>query len=154
MDLSSDLRELRRELDTLRSERDRQATIDEAERQERIAQVQSLFQSLGVEGTLSEMNRVLLDGRGEVEVYAPWIPQENGGDEDEEDLEEDEETEEDNDSVSAILTWDEEGTREVAVDMGMTSNGMYVQVNGNDTRLDKDALNRALIRAFREELGM
>ena len=155
MDWSSELRDLRRDLDSLRGERARLAGIEEGERQQRLAQMKDLFDSLRVEDALGEMNRLLLDGKGELETFAPWgIEEEEPADEDGETLDEDEETEEFTDSVSAILIWEDDGNMELAVDMGMTEKGFFLQVNGNDVRLQEDALRQALIQAFREGEGI
>ena len=151
MDWSSDLRELRSELNDFRREQQRRASVEEAERQERWAQMKSLVQSLQIEGALSEMNRLLLDGKGEVEMYAPWEIEEDAG---EEELVEEDEIEEESDSASAILVWEEEETKEIAVDIGMAEGGLYLQVNGTGIRLEQEAVRKALIRAFREEIGL
>ena len=158
MDWSSDLRALRSELEPLREELEKQASIEEAERQERLAQVKSLFKSLQIEEALNEMNRILLDRRGEVAVYAPWQEEEDVGEEGEDLIEENEEVEEDTHMASAVLTWEESGVREIAVDLGVDTESMrkqvYVLVNGSGVRLEQDAVRQALIRAFREELGL
>ena len=154
MDWSSELRELRSELDSLRGERARLAGIEEAERQEYLAQMKGLFESLRIEDALGEMNKLLLDGKGKLETYSPWGIDEEPAEEDEETLDEEEETEEFTDSVSAILTWEDDGPMELAVDMGITERGFILQVNGNDVRLEEDALRQALIRAFREGEGL
>ena len=62
--------------------------------------------------------------------------------------------EEETDFVTAILSWDEQGEREIAVDLGLTEQGFYLQVNGADVRLERGALERALVEAFREELEL
>ena len=118
-----------------------------------MAEVKDLFSSLAIEEDLGEINRVLLDGHGELEMYTPW------DDEIAEDRSRDEgtpigddEIEEEGDSVSAILTWEEQGSRELAVDLGITLNGYYLQVNGEDVRPERDSVRQALIQAFREEI--
>ena len=154
MDWSSELRELKVDLDSFRRERERRAGVEEAERQQRRAEMNGLFQSLQIKESLSEMNRLLMDGQGELEVYVSWEPVEANVDEEEGETDgENEELEEETDSVSAILTWQEEGTREIVVDVGMLEKGYFLEVNGEDIRLEQDALRQALVRALREELG-
>ena len=154
MDWSSELRELRKELDGLRKERDRQNIIEEAEIQERNAQIKNTFQSLQVQGALEEMNRQLLDGQGQLEVYAPGELATDDSDEGAEEIEDEDEVEEVSDTMSAVLNWEEDEAREIAVDMGMTLKGIYLEVNGTDICLDQDALRSALIRAFSDEVGL
>ena len=151
MDWTSELRGLKEELEPLRQERERRTATEEAERQERLAEVKKLFDSLHVEGLLGEMNRVLVNGQGTLEVYTPWDIEESPTDGGEEVAEEDEEGE---DSMSAVLAWDEGGALEIAVDVGEGPDGFYLQVNGVDIRLEEDAIQQALLRAFREELGL
>ena len=151
MDWSSELVALRQEMEPTRRELERQGAIDEAERQQRLAEVKDLCASLAIEEDLGEVNRVLLDGHGELELYTPW------DDEAEEDTSRDKgypigDDEVEGDSVSAILTWEEQGSREIAVDLGITLNGYYLQVNGKDVRPERDAVRQALIQAFREAL--
>ncbi len=142
MDWVSELRTLRIELDSFR-----------AARQERLAQLKDLFQSLQIESALSEMNRILLDGQGEMEVYTSWEPKENV-DREQDVVEVDGEAEDESDSISAVLTWREEWDREIAVDLIIAERESYLQVNDVDIRLDQDAVRQALIRAFREEMGL
>ena len=154
MEWSSELREIRRALDDLRRERERQAKTEEAELQQRNTEIKNAFQSLQIQDALQEMNRQLLDGQGELEIYAPGELATDDADEGEEELEDDGEIEEVSDTMSAVLTWEEGGASEIAVDMGMTLRGIYLEVNGTEIRLDHDALKRALIRAFSEEVGL
>ena len=157
MDWSSELRALREEMDSRRTEPESEDIIDEAEREARLAQLKDLFQSLQIEESLSEMNRVLLDNQGVLEVYAPWELEEDVEEEEddvlEEDFEEDEELYEESDAASAVLSWGK-GTRVLAVDIEMGQKGFYLEVNDTDVSLDQNAVKQALIQAFREEMGL
>ena len=53
-----------------------------------------------------------------------------------------------------ILTWEERGERELAIDLGVTDDGIYVQVNGIEVRAEREALEPALLQAFRGELEL
>ena len=149
MDWTSELRGVKEELEPLRQERERQAIVEEAERQDRLAEVKKFFDSLKIEEMLGEMNRVLLAGQGNLEVYTPWDTEESPAGEEDEDGDYEE-----SDSVSAVLGWDEGGPLEIAVDVGPGSDRYYLQVNGVDIRLEEDAIQQALLRAFRDELGL
>ena len=157
MDWPSELRTLREELDPFRRERARLASLENEEYQERLGQLRQMFQSLDIERSLRDLNRELLDDMGEVEVFAPWDPppaveddaNDNGEDEAEEDEDEVEE-----DVVSAVLSWDENGSCEIGVDMGLAERSIYLQVNGTEIRPEAEAVRQALIKAFREEIGI
>ena len=94
------------------------------------------------------MKASLLEGAGEVEKIISWEPYEG----DDEALELEDETIEEADVISGILTWQEGGDRELAVDLGISDNGTYLQVNNIDIRPEKEALEQALVEGFRDEL--
>ena len=112
-----------------------------------------LADTLGVSQLLNEMNSVLLRGEGKVEILSSW---ENG--KELEELEElpllldNFEDEEGGDVLSSVLTWEEDGEREIAVDLGFADQGPFLQVNETDIRPEQQALEQALVEAFREEL--
>jgi hypothetical protein len=144
------LLKLRDDLAGDRSERQQQAAAGEEERRGERAKLTEFAASWEIPTLLAEMNRVLLDGRGQVETLTSWETEE---DEDPfylDDVADEEET----DFITALLSWDEQGGREIAVDLGLTGQGFYLQVNGADVRLDGGALERALVQAFREELEL
>ncbi len=143
------LSELKEELAGVRAERLSQTSVDEAEIQKERDELSRLAESLEVSDLLTEMNAALLDGQGSVEKIVSW---ESDGDDDG-----DEETgldEEDADVIALILTWEERGERELAIDLGVTDDGTYVQVNGIEVRAEREALEPALLQAFREELEL
>ena len=94
------------------------------------------------------MNRTLLDGQGTVEKIVSWE-----ADEEDEDGPMAEE-EEDADVIALILTWEERGERELAIDLGVADEGVYVQINGIEIRAEREAMEPALLQAFREELEL
>ena len=156
MEWADELRQLRAEADSWRSERAALLRTQEEERDRNLAQLKDTVESLKVEALLEEMNRQLLDQKGRVEVYRPWEEQdqESIGEELPQEDEQDEEPEGADEVVSAILVWEEEGAREITVDIGMGERGPYLHVNGADIRVREEALRQALTRAFREELEM
>jgi hypothetical protein len=143
------LSELKEELADVRAERISQASDDEAEIEKEREELTQLADSLGVFQLLSDMNRTLLDGHGSVERIVSW---ETGEDDEEEDPTAEEE--EDADVIALILTWEERGERELAIDLGVTDDGVYVQINGIEIRAEREALEPALIQAFRDELEL
>ena len=143
------LSELKQELAGVRAERLSQTSADEAEMQKERDELSRLAESLAVSDLLAEMNATLLDGQGTVEKIVSWeSAEEDDGDEDA-GLEE-----EDADVIALILTWEERGERELAIDLGVTDDGTYVQVNGIEVRAEREALEPALLQAFREELEL
>tara|TARA_B100000315_G_scaffold225971_1_gene232579 strand:- start:1391 stop:1858 length:468 start_codon:yes stop_codon:yes gene_type:complete len=149
------LRQLRDELAEVRAERRQQSATEEAELKQARKELSDLAGSLGINRMLSEMNATLLDGKGDLETVVSWDADEGDAEEDEEgaDSIEDEDGEED-DAITTILLWEERGEREVVVDVISTEDGTSVQVNGVDIRPDRDALEQALVEAFRDELEL
>ena len=142
------LSELKEQLANVRAERLSQASDEDAEIEKEREELSRLADSLGVSELLGDMNRTLLDGRGSVEKIVSWDTDEEAGDEfiGEE--------EEDADVIALILTWDERGGRELAIDLGVTDDGVYVQINGIEIRAEREALEPALLQAFRDELEL
>ena len=143
------LLELREELAAARAERLQRASEEAAEISKQRDELTRLAASLGISDVLSQMNRTLLDGKGEIETIVSWEPEQE-----DDDLSPDDDDEEEADGISAFLTWEEAEEREIAVDLGLAENGIYLQVNGVDIRPEREALEAALIEAFRDELDI
>ena len=140
------LAELKGELAEVRAERRRLAEEEEADIRREREEISKMAEELAVSALLEDMNTVLLDGAGEVETIISW-------EEEEEDIVIDgEEDEEEGDAIAAILSWDEGGEREIAIDVGVSDDGPFLQVNGVDIRPEREALEAALMQAFRDEL--
>ena len=137
------LLQLKDELATARASRlERMAAFDRqvvAEREELLARQESLQ----VSALVTEMNDVLLDGQGQVETTVEWETEEEDRFEGEDDMA---------DVISTALTWDEGEELEVLVELVMLDDGLSLLVNGMQIRQDPDALERALLNAFREQL--
>ena len=142
------LTELKEELANIRAERLSQASDEDAEIEKEREDLFRLADSLRVSELLSDMNRTLLDGQGTVEKIVSWE-----ADEEDEDGPMAEE-EEDADVIALILTWEERGERELAIDLGVADEGVYVQINGIEIRAEREAMEPALLQAFREELEL
>ena len=137
------LMQLKSEMSTARASRlerleafDRQVA---AERDELLARQESMR----ITALVSEMNEVLLDGQGSVETTVEWEAEEEDRFEGEDDMA---------DVISTALTWDEGEELEVLVELAMLDDGLTLLVNGVPIRQDPDALERALLNAFREQL--
>ena len=150
------LLKLREDLAEVRAERSRRAAEAEAEHQQRQQQLSELATSLELSGLLAKLNDILLDSQGEIETFSSWETPEEEEDADAEAadlaLYDAEDEEEEADFFTAILSWEEDGEREIAVDLGLTDEGFSLRVNGVDTRLERDALEQSLVQAFRDEL--
>ena len=143
------LAELKEELADARAERMQRDAEENAELQRQRAVLSELVESLEISDLLTEMDRTLLDGGGSIETILSWETE----DEDDDMLPYGPE-EEEGDVIALILTWVEGGERELAVDVGVTEDGTYVQVNGVEIRPEREALEAALVEAFREELDL
>ena len=147
------LQSLQVELAEVRAERLRQAEIEESERQQGRQELVDLASSLQMNKLVEDMNYILLRGQGTIDAYSSWDPPEDEPKDDVGVLHlTDEEDDEDADYISAVRTWEEDGEREIAVDLGLSNEGLYLQVNGIDVRTEPEALEQALVEAFREEL--
>lgn len=141
------LEQLKAELTQTRAARmERLAAYDREVAAER-EQLLSQHDSLDIAALVAEMNEVLLNGDGEVETTVEW---ETDG-EDDEPLYEEEDTA---DVISTALTWDEGEELEVVVELAMLDEGISLMVNGIQIRQDRNALEQALITAFREQLEL
>jgi hypothetical protein len=149
---------LKQELTDVRAVRQRRVEEDEAGLQKERDDLSRMSQDLGVDGLLAEMNATLLEGKGEIETIVGW---ESSGEDP--DLEADismngdqpeEEDDEDTDVITTILSWEEGGEMEIAVDLGLSDEGIYLQINEIEIRPEREALEQGLIEAFRDELDL
>ena len=109
-------------------------------------ELRSRQQALGISGLVVELNEVLLDGQGQVETAVEW--------EDEDDEDQFEGEDDMADVITTTLSWDEGEELEVVVELVMLDEGLSLMVNGVQIRQDPDALERALLNAFREQLDI
>ena len=150
------LRELRDDLSESRAQRQRERQAEEAEQQAQRLELARVAESLGLSGLLQEMNSVLLNGQGQVENISSWEEEkeeDEGLDELSPMLDNPEELDE-SDYINAILTWEEDGEREIVLDLGFGEKGMSLLVNGVDIRLEQPAVEKALAEAFRMQLEL
>ena len=145
------LTQMRDELADVRARRQRQYEADQAELQGQRDELTRLAGELGIARLLQDINEVLLDGRGEIEHILSW---ERGAEGDDPDFVPDDELEDENDVLSEVLTWDEGGQMELGVDLGTGEDGPCLQVNGVEIRMEREALEQALVEGFRDELTL
>ena len=147
---------LKEELTDVRTQRKRQVDEEKAGLQKERDDLSKMAQNLGVDDLLAEMNTTLLDGKGEIETIIGWVA--DGDDFESEpgiSMNGDEPEEDDNtDVITTILSWDEGGELEIAVDLGLSDDGIYLQINEIEIRPERDALEQGLIEAFRDELEL
>ena len=144
VNLKADLSEAREKLSA-----DWQATEDDlaVQRLELVNQADAM----GIANLLSGLNAVLLDGHVTISYLISWEEESDdaslGLDESMDDLD-------DADYVSTILSWEESGLCEIAVDVELGEQGISVQVNEVEIRPEQEYLELALITAFKEELDL
>ena len=144
---------LRAELAQVRAERRRHAAEEEAELGKIRQDLSHMSDSLEISGLLYEMSSTLLSGKGEVETIVSWEVDRDEPASTEDDLEsESEDPPDEEDIITTVLSWEEDGEREIAVEVLSTQQGTSLQVNGVDIRPERDALQQALVEAFRDEL--
>ena len=129
---------------------------------------QELYQlavSLQVAQLLLDVNEVVLSGTGRVESTSLmeyyddddvlYSMEDLGEDDEDEDDEEGEEEElDDNEELRFSLFWDDATECAVDVELGKSNGRMYVLVNGEEVRPQREVLETAVLDAFRAEMNM
>jgi|TARA_Y100001001_G_scaffold61933_1_gene58897 hypothetical protein len=148
---------LKQDLNEVRARRQIRVEEEEAGLKKERDDLSLMAKNLGVDELLAEMNFTLLDGKGQIETIIGWEP-------DDEDAEDDlgisiiDEVSKDDDGdtevITTILSWDEGGDLEIAVDLGLSKDGIYLQINEIEIRPEREALEQGLIEAFKDELDL
>ena len=147
---------LKDELTNIRARRQSRVDEEAASLQKEREDLSNRAQELGINELLAEMNNTLLDGNGAIETIVGWVTADddlelepgismNGEEPDEDD---------DTDVITTILSWEEGGDLEIAVDLGLSDDGIYLQINEIEIRPERSALEQGLIEAFRDELEL
>ena len=139
------------ELESAREKRDDLIKETEAAIIRYQVEIETLFTELDVEKLLNDMNKVLFSGSGSLQVTKSW---EDSSSADTEESEEDDEEVQDTDFISCVLEWEENGERELAVDVGRDDSGLYIEVNGHEISMDEETLQAAVLYAVKEELDL
>ena len=149
--------DLKQDLVEVRANRERRVEEAEAGLKKEREDLSLMAQNLGVEQLLIEMNSTLLDGNGEIETIVGWEADE----EDDDNLgsrisiiDAVPDDDEDADLITSVLSWDEGGVLEIVVDLGLSDEGIYLQINEIEIRPEREALEQGLIVAFKDELGI
>lgn len=138
------LQELKAELTEIRATRIARLEAYDHELAAERDQLRAQHQELAIPQLIAEMNQVLLDGQGEVETEVEWE-------------EEDEDEPYDDDAADVIttaLTWEEGEELEIVCELVMLDEGIALLVNGEQIRVERAALEQALLAAFREQLKL
>ena len=147
---------LKEELTNIRARRHSRMAEEAAGLQKEREDLSNRARELGINELLAEMNNTLLDGNGAIETIVGWVTADddlelepgismNGEEPDEDD---------DTDVITTILSWEEGGDLEIAVDLGLSDDGIYLQINEIEIRPERAALEQGLIEAFRDELEL
>ena len=147
---------LKNELTNIRARRQSRVDEEAASLQKEREDLSNRAQELGINELLAEMNNTLLDGNGAIETIVGWATADddlelepgismNGEEPDEDD---------DTDVITTVLSWEEGGDLEIAVDLGLSDDGIYLQINEIEIRPERAALEQGLIEAFRDELEL
>ena len=146
---------LKEELTNIRAQRQSRVDEEAASLQKEREDLSNRAQELGINELLAEMNNTLLDGNGAIETIVGWVIADD-------DLElepgismnGEEPDDDDTDVITTILSWEEGGDLEIAVDLGLSDDGIYLQINEIEIRPERAALEQGLIEAFRDELEL
>jgi len=147
---------LKEELTNIRAQRQSRVDEEAAGLQKEREDLSNRARELGINELLAEMNNTLLEGNGAIETIVGWVTADddlelepgismNGEEPDEND---------DTDVITTILSWEEGGDLEIAVDLGLSDDGIYLQINEIEIRPERAALEQGLIEAFRDELEL
>jgi len=147
---------LKEELTNIRAQRQSRVDEEAAGLQKEREDLSNRARELGINELLAEMNNTLLDGNGAIETIVGWVTADDdlelepgismNGEEPAED--------DDTDVITTILSWEEGGDLEIAVDLGLSNDGIYLQINEIEIRPERAALEQGLIEAFRDELEL
>ena len=147
----------KQDLVEVRANRERRVEEAEAGLKKEREDLSLMAQNLGVEQLLIEMNSTLLDGNGEIETIVGW----EAAEEDDDNLgsrisiiDAVPDDDEDAEVITSILSWDEGGVLEIFVYLGLSDEGIYLQINEIEIRPEREALEQGLIVAFKDELGI
>jgi hypothetical protein len=147
---------LKHDLTEVRAQRQQQAEEDDAELQKDRDDLNRKAEELSIQALLTEMNTTLLEGKGELETVIGWESSDDDSDVDSGISLNGEEPDDDDGAevITTILSWDEGGEMEIAVDLGLSDDGIYLQINEIEIRPEREALEQGLVEAFRDELEL
>ncbi len=151
------LEKLREELDEARAQRLGEPEEVDADEVRDREELYRLADSLQIAQLLVDVNEILLGGSGIVESSSLLDDYEE---EEEEDEDEDEDDEEDVDvdvedeELRFSLSWEEDVECAIDVELSKDENRIYLLVNGDEVRQEREALERAVVEAFKDEIDL
>ena len=119
-----------------------------------------LGESLQVFQMLLDVNEIVLSGTGRVESTSLMEYYDEGDvlynmeDLDEDDDEDEDEDPEDNEELRFSLFWDDATECAVDVEIGKSNERIYLLVNGEEVRQQREVLETAVLDAFRAEMNL
>ena len=159
-----DLLVLRREVETALTRILGEPVEEDSEVIQDRQELYRLAASLQVAELLLDVNEVVLSGTGRVESTSLmeyyddddvlYTMEDLGEDNDDDDDEGDEEELEDNEELRFSLFWDDATECAVDVELGKSGGRIYVLVNGEEVRPQREVLETAVLDAFRAEMNM
>ncbi|HCG90334.1 MAG TPA: hypothetical protein DEZ08_00640 [Dehalococcoidia bacterium] len=150
-DWEDSLSNLSIDIENIRKER---LELDAENRKEDQANRKLLLETannLELESLLQSINEKILHNNGIITINNSW-ESETDFNEPEPEPNADEQDEEDTDYISYVLDWDEDGEREIAIDIGLEDGSMYLEINGHDVALEAPEIQQMLINVIQEEL--
>ena len=156
------LSELRGEVEVART----QSLGDPVDDDELLQEREELYQlaaSLQIAQLLVDVNEVLLGGSGIVESSSDLeyfeeaedeFDFDDGDDEDDEEEEEEDDEYADGEELRFSLSWEEAVECAIDVELGKADDRIYLLVNGEEVRQQREVLERAVIEAFKEEIDL
>lgn len=146
---------LRDELAEARLRRLLQIREEDARIEQSRVELREQAASLGIAQLLADINVILLAEGGTLETFVSW---EEASDEYQDLglnlLNQDDDGDDEAEEICFALSWEEDGDRAIEIELGLTEGALYLMVNGVETRPERDALELAVVEAFREELEL
>ena len=115
-----------------------------------------LAASLEIAQLLVDANEILLDGNGIVESSSmvELFDDEDLDDDDDADDEDEDDDVNGGEELRFSLSWEDELECAVDVELGKTEGRIFLLVNGEEVRHQRENLERAVIEAFKEEIDL
>jgi hypothetical protein len=150
-DWEDSLSNLSIDIENIRKERLELETKNRKEDQANRKLLLETANNLELESLLQSINEKILHNNGIITINNSWESETDLNDPEPE-PNADEQDEEDTDYISYILDWDEDGEREIAIDIGLEDGSMYLEINGHDVALEAPEIQQMLINVIQEEL--
>lgn len=156
-----DLSDLRKDVDVALARVMGQPVEEDAETVRERQELYQLADSLQIIQMLVDLNEVALSGTGKVESTSlmdyydddDFTFEMDDGEEDEAE-DEDEDSMEDGEELRFSLFWDDATECAIDVELGKSNGRIYLLVNGEEVRQQREVLETAVLDAFRDEMEL